>query len=160
MGRVANHDGWPSAGARVGHRLPRIGYDQGRPWGRVASRVHLVSAQIALDDDFATPTKRSCSLSIWLSKFSDEALQDVERVNGQRRLLKQAAKEPVKNLTGLDKARAALATSIFGVLFESTRCLGNVIATGASPGSALAVGQPPWARWQRRKHRRGRHGAW
>jgi hypothetical protein len=127
----------------LGPGCHRIGYDRGKAWAEIERRLTLIRAHLAdvkeFDGDAAQP--RRFLEHLWWSKVSVERRREEDPVVGR---LPEA--EPREGWTDLDSVRSVLASSLLGVLYECTRSLGNVIATGAAPvlhWQAVAHPGPP-----------------
>lgn len=121
----------------VGPGCHRVGYDTDPAWSEVIRRLGLVHLEIGTNRllQAAPEQPRTFLDHLWLTKLSQETVSHFRmREPGDlpRGQDIHTTDTPAK-WTDMDRARTVLATSLFGVLFETTRCLGNVIATGASP---------------------------
>ncbi|HEX4805900.1 MAG TPA: hypothetical protein VFU94_08365 [Conexibacter sp.] len=122
----------------LGAGTHRVGYDSDPAWAVVTRRMARVCAEI--DDvpefDGAHEQPRIFLEHLWVSKLSDETRAEFEhdllagRVPGEVDI---HGPQPDESCPDIDRVRTVLAASLLGVLFECTRCLGNVIATGAAP---------------------------
>jgi len=121
----------------------RVRYDQGLAWEGVKKRVTAVWHEIDRPNVDGLPKPghfddhvedaRGFLQRFWLSKLSDETID--EYTNGfadgrPHESLSIATDEPPDDT---EPECTALATSLLGTLFESTRCLGFALSSASSP---------------------------
>ncbi|MBE2318359.1 hypothetical protein DVA67_020425 [Solirubrobacter sp. CPCC 204708] len=123
----------------LGPGCHRVGFDAGPAWQEVVRRLGLVWARIGVDRGFA-PGSDEVAPDLFVNQargFLENLLASKASAETRERgrvpiEALQATRLP-ETWKSLDGPRTHLAASLLGVLYESTRCLGNVIATGESP---------------------------
>ena len=129
----------------LGPGCHRVGYDQSRPWDEVVRRVSLVWAELGMMS-LQSDTPDQCKLflkHLWLEETQRRDHRGLSPVLGRSPLRRPGHQRlAYRRVLGRRSRCSALAASLLMVLYETTRCLGNVVATGALPVAHWSAVRP------------------
>lgn len=129
----------------LGPGCHRIAYDKTEAWSEITRRVRLLADALVAEDESGEQAaqidrQREFLEGLWRSRLSDETraqlagapLPERLRVLGKRRT-GATDTDRIEDALAIDRIRTRLAVPLLRALSECTRCLGSVVAAGATP---------------------------